>query len=169
MHPCKQACLTEPPHPSGLPLADGKPQNKIAAVGSTKRLRWSHNDILCLVECSLSCGVLPSRQQSCVCRLPGTPPPSVYQVTHGTALTLLNLGCTRHSSSQLGSALICTRFQAAFVVGYLYPRALPPVTHGSAFQAPECLRDTIRGRILSRGQDVYPCLSPCDGCKDPKG
>ena len=28
-------------------------------------------------------------------------------------LTLLNLGCTRHSSSQLGSALICTRFQAA--------------------------------------------------------
>ena len=27
-------------------------------------------------------------------------------------LTLLNLGCTRHSSSQLGSALICTRFQA---------------------------------------------------------
>ena len=28
-------------------------------------------------------------------------------------LTLLNLGCTRHSSSELGSALICTRFQAA--------------------------------------------------------
>ena len=27
-------------------------------------------------------------------------------------LTLLNLGCTRHSSSQLGSALFCTRFQA---------------------------------------------------------
>ena len=36
VHPCKQACLTEPPYPSGLPLADGKPQNKIAAVGSTK-------------------------------------------------------------------------------------------------------------------------------------
>ena len=35
---------------------------------------------------SLSSGVLPSRQQSCVCRLPGTPPSSVYQVTHGTAL-----------------------------------------------------------------------------------
>ena len=34
----------------------------------------------------LSSGVLPSRQQSCVCRLPGTPPPSVYQVTHSTAL-----------------------------------------------------------------------------------
>ena len=27
-------------------------------------------------------------------------------------LTLLNLGCTRPSSSQLGSALLCTRFQA---------------------------------------------------------
>ena len=34
----------------------------------------------------LSSGVLPSRQQSSVSRLPGTPPPSVYQVTHGTAL-----------------------------------------------------------------------------------
>ena len=33
-----------------------------------------------------SSGVLPSRQQSSVSRLPGTPPPSVYQVTHGTAL-----------------------------------------------------------------------------------
>ena len=34
----------------------------------------------------LSCGVLPSRQQSSVIRLPGTPPSSVYQVTHSTAL-----------------------------------------------------------------------------------
>ena len=34
----------------------------------------------------LSSGVLRSRQQSSVSRLPGTPPPSVYQVTHGTAL-----------------------------------------------------------------------------------
>ena len=25
------------------------------------------------------------------------------------------------------------------LVGCLYPRALPPVTHGSALQAPECL------------------------------
>ena len=53
-------------------------------------------------------------------------------------LTLLNLGCTRHSSSQLGSALICTRFQAAFVVCYLYrgrcPRLLMvvPSRHQSA-------------------------------------
>ena len=35
---------------------------------------------------SLSYGVLPSRQQSSVSRLPGTPPPSVYQVTQSTAL-----------------------------------------------------------------------------------
>ena len=34
----------------------------------------------------------------------------------------------------------------------LYPRALPPVTQGSALQAPECLWGIIRGRILSRGQ-----------------
>ena len=34
----------------------------------------------------------------------------------------------------------------------LYPRALPPVTHGSALQAPERLWGIIRGRILSRGQ-----------------
>ena len=34
----------------------------------------------------LSSGVLPSRQQYRVCLYPGTPPPSVYQVTHGTAL-----------------------------------------------------------------------------------
>ena len=40
-------------------------------------------------------------------------------------LTLLNLGCTRHSSSELGSALICTRFQAAFVVCYLYRGRCP--------------------------------------------
>ena len=31
------------------------------------------------------------------------------------------------------------------------PRAMPPVTHGSAFQAPECLWSIIRGRIPSRG------------------
>ena len=34
----------------------------------------------------------------------------------------------------------------------LYLRALPPVTHGSALQAPEHMRLIIRGRILSRGQ-----------------
>ena len=50
VHPCKQACLTELPHPSGLPLADGKPQSKMAAVGSTKRLPWSHNDYPRLVR-----------------------------------------------------------------------------------------------------------------------
>ena len=35
---------------------------------------------------SLSSGVLPSRQQYHIGVNPGTPPPSVYQVTHGTAL-----------------------------------------------------------------------------------
>ena len=34
----------------------------------------------------------------------------------------------------------------------LYPRALPSVTHSSAFQAPECMWGTIRSRIQSRGQ-----------------
>ena len=32
---------------------------------------------------------------------------------------------------------------------YHYPRALPPVTHGSAFQAPECLREAC-------DVDTYP-------------
>ena len=35
---------------------------------------------------------------------------------------------------------------------YLYPRALPPVTQGSALQAPERLPRLIRGRIESTGQ-----------------
>ena len=34
------------------------------------------------------------------------------------------------------------------------PRALPPVTHGSALQAPERMWSIIRGRILSRGLGV---------------
>ena len=34
----------------------------------------------------LSSGVLPSRQQYHIGDYPDTPPPSVYQVTHGTAL-----------------------------------------------------------------------------------
>ena len=34
----------------------------------------------------------------------------------------------------------------------LYPRAMPPVTQGSALQAPERMWGIIRGKILSRGQ-----------------
>ena len=35
--PSKRASLSDPPHPSGLPMGrQGKPQNKIAALGSTK-------------------------------------------------------------------------------------------------------------------------------------
>ena len=73
-----QSCLAGPSNP---------PENKMAAVGSTKRLPWSHNDILRLVKAPpLSSSVLPSRQQYRMWDYPGTPPPSVYQVTHGTAL-----------------------------------------------------------------------------------
>ena len=50
----------------------------------------------------------------------------------------------------------------------LYPRALPPVTHSSAFQAPERWWRPIRGRTIPR-TGVYLCLSPCDGCKTVKG
>ena len=80
-----------------------------------------------LRRCTRLLMVLPSRQQS-----------ACVAACDGTALTLLNLGCTRHSSSQLGSTLICTRCQAAFVVCYLYrgrcPRLLKvvPSRHRSA-------------------------------------
>ena len=41
------------------------------------------------------------------------------------------------------------------VVGYLYPRALPPVTHGSALQAPEFMWRLIRGKEeTSRGWGI---------------
>ena len=49
------------------------------------------------------------------------------------------------------------------------PRALPPVTHGSALQAPECLWSIIRGRKRIPRTVVYSCLSPCDRCKNPGG
>ena len=96
-----------------LPAGPSKPpENKIAAKGSTKRLRWSHNDILCLVG-----------------RL--RPHPLAY-CPPGRDL----------------------------VVGCLYPRALPPVTHSSALQAPECLRFVFLprieriGRIVSCGRTI---------------
>ena len=44
-----------------------------------------------------------------------------------------------------------TALQAEVWLRVIYPRALPPVTQGSALQAPECLRGMIRGRIPSRG------------------
>ena len=60
----------------------------IASGGKrSKRRLWDHNGFLRLVEASpLSSGVLPSRQQYLIEDYPGTPPPSVYQVTQGTAL-----------------------------------------------------------------------------------
>ena len=53
-------------------------------------------------------------------------------------------------SSQLGSALICTRFQAEYRVED-YPGTPPPsvyqVTHGTALQAAECY---VQQRVLWR-------------------
>ena len=74
---------------------------------SRKRRLWDHNGFLRLVEAPpLSSGVLPSRQQYLIEDYPGTPPPSVYQVTHGTALQaaeryLRHLSCgeSRHITS----------------------------------------------------------------------
>ena len=45
-----------------------------------------------------------------------------------------------------------TALQAGTWWCVMNPRALPPVTHSSAFQAPECMWSIIRGRILSRGR-----------------
>ena len=82
---CKRASLSDPPHPSGLPIGRQETiKTKWLPLAVQKRLRWSQNDILRLVRYP-SCGVLPSRQQYRVEDYPGTPPPSVYQVTHGTA------------------------------------------------------------------------------------
>ena len=44
-----------------------------------------------------------------------------------------------------------TALQAEVWLRVIYPRALPPVTQGSALQAPERLWSIIRGRIPSRG------------------
>ena len=80
-------------------------------------------------------------------------------------LTLLNLGCTRHSSSELGSALICTRFQAAFVVCFLYRGRCPRLLFSSAFQAPECLRGT--GDVITfQAPERLRC--PLRGRKNPE-
>ena len=46
---------------------------------------------------SLSSGVLPSRQQYNIGDYPGTPPPSVYQVTHGTAFQAAECYVMHHS------------------------------------------------------------------------
>ena len=75
-----QSCLAGPSKP---------PENKIAAFGSTKQAPLEPQRYPSPGERLRpppSSGVLPSRQQYRVCLYPGTPPPSVYQVTHGTAL-----------------------------------------------------------------------------------
>ena len=152
-----QSCLAGPSNP---------PENKMAAVGSTKRLPWSHNDILRLVKAPpLSSSVLPSRQQYRMWDYPGTPPPSVYQVTHGTALQaerhVMHLVMVLPSRQQVVCADYLahfhrrsTRLLMALSSGVLpsrqlypigvYPGTPPPsvyqVTHGTALQAAGCLR-----------------------------
>ena len=50
----------------------------------------------------------------------------------------------------------------------LYPRVLPPVTYGSALQAPECLWDTIRGRTeTSRGWEGLSLFIALRWMQDP--
>ena len=66
--------------------------------------------------------------------------------------------------TSLSSGVLPSRQRILFE---LYPRALPPVTHGSALQAPECMWRPIRGIKKSRGwvfiyvyrlaMDAEPC------------
>ena len=69
------------------------------------RLPWSHNNILRLVEIPVLWRTA-LQAESHIGDYPGTPPPSVYQVTHGTALQaaeryLRHLSCgeSRHITS----------------------------------------------------------------------
>ena len=87
-----------------------------------------------------SFGVLPSRQQYHIGDYPGTPPPSVYQVTQSTAL------------------------QAEYGVYRLPgtpPSSVYQVTHGTALQAAEryvmqrVLRDSIRGLPHARQNGLF--------------
>ena len=55
------------------------------------------------------------------------------------------------------------------MVDCLYPRALPPVTHSSALQAPERMWSIIRGRILSRGQGFISVYRLAIDAKTRKG
>ena len=85
---CKQACLLEPPHPSGLPIGRQETiKTKWLPLAVKNRLPWSHNDILYLVRGSAPILWRTAFQAEYhVLDYPGTPPPSVYQVTHGTAI-----------------------------------------------------------------------------------
>ena len=70
----------------------------------------------------LSYGVLPSRQQSSVSRLPGTPPPSVYQVTHGTALQaaehyVRQLSCGWYPTTGMTATCKAKRFFPVYRLG----------------------------------------------------
>ena len=45
----------------------------------------------------------------------------------------------------------------------LYPRALPPVTQGSAFQAPECMWGTCDVTTIPTGQMLHIALCCLEG------
>ena len=88
---------------------------------------------------SLSSGVLPSRQQYHIGDYPGTPPPSVYQVTQSTAL------------------------QAEYGVYRLPgtpPSSVYQVTHGTALQAAECCVRHLVMVIPSRQQSAMCSICP---------
>ena len=62
------------------------------------------------------------------------------------------LQCTASEMGKTEEPILWRTALQAEVFVELYPRALPPVTHSSALQAPERMWSIIRGRILSRGQ-----------------
>ena len=89
---------------------------------------------------SLSSGVLPSRQQYHIGVYPGTPPPSVYQVTHDTALQAAEC-YVRHLVLLLSSrqqSAMCNIIVLTLVApsGRIYIYMVYPVTQGVASLSP---------------------------------
>ena len=80
------------------------------------RLPWSHNNILRLVEIPVLWRTALQAEYR-VQAYPGTPPPSVYQVTHSTALQAAERHVMHLSYEEvLGS---CPRTCVAFVMTVL--------------------------------------------------
>ena len=70
----------------------------------------------------MSCGVLPSRQQYHIGDYPGTPPPSVYQVTHSTAFQaaerhVRHLSCGWYPTTGMSSTCKAKRFISVYRLG----------------------------------------------------
>ena len=99
----------------------------------------------------MSCGVLPSRQQYHIGDYPGTPPPSVYQVTHSTAFQAAECHVSHpvlwRTAFQAAECHVShpvlwrTALQAEYRV-FRLPGTPPPsvyqVTQSTALQAAEC-------------------------------